>query len=98
VGTFATIVMDIEGSEYFALKGMPRLLAGAQRLFVEFLPHHLRNVAGIDSDAFCDLVLPHLPVAQIRGRRFDGDAARTELRRMFAADEGEDLIAFFRAD
>ncbi|WP_394646648.1 FkbM family methyltransferase [uncultured Sphingomonas sp.] len=95
-GTFDTIVMDIEGSEVFALRGMPRLLAGAQRLFVEFLPHHLRNVAGVDSDAFCDLILPHLPRLTIDGQVFDADDARVELRRMFVADEANDLICFSR--
>lgn len=96
-GTFEVIVMDCEGSEVFALRGMPRLLAAASHLFVEFLPHHLRNVAGVDADAFCDLVLPHLPHLTIGARRFSGEAARAELRRMFAADQGEDLIHFFRA-
>ncbi|MEK9213182.1 FkbM family methyltransferase [Sphingomonas sp. 2378] len=95
-GTFDTIVMDIEGSEVFALRGMQRLLAGAQRLFVEFLPHHLRNVAGVDSDAFCDLILPHLPHLMINNLTLDGDAARAELRRMFVADEANDLICFSR--
>ncbi len=95
-GTFDTIVMDIEGSEVFALRGMPRLLAGAQRLFVEFLPHHLRNVAAVDSDTFCDLILPHLPRLTIDDRTFAGETARTELRRMFVADEANDLICFSR--
>ena len=95
-GSFNTIVMDIEGSEVFALRGMPRLLAGADRLFVEFLPHHLRNVAGVDADAFCDLILPHLPHLLIEQRAFHGDAARAELRRLFVADEGHDLIRFSR--
>lgn len=96
-GGFSTIVMDIEGSEVFALRGMPRLLAGAEHLFVEFLPHHLRNVAGVDADAFCDLILPHLPHLRIGNETFDAAAARSELRRMFAADENQDLIRFSRA-
>ena len=96
-GTFDTIVMDIEGSEVFALRGMPRLLAAAQRLFVEFLPHHLRNVAGVDADVFSDLVLPYLPRLMIGSQTFEGDAARMELQRMFLADEGHDLIRFSRA-
>jgi FkbM family methyltransferase len=95
-GTFDTIVMDIEGSEVFALRGMSRLLTGANQLFVEFLPHHLRNVAGVDSDAFCDLIVPHLPSLKVGGRIFRGDAARDELRRMFLADEADDLICFSR--
>lgn len=96
-GTFQTIVMDIEGSEVFALRGMPRLLAAAEHLFVEFLPHHLRNVAGVNADTFCDLILPHLPHLTIDDGRLKGEAARLELRRMFQADEGRDLIHFARA-
>ena len=36
--TFDVILMDVEGSEYFALRGMQTLLASAQVLFVEFVP------------------------------------------------------------
>lgn len=93
---FDTIVMDIEGSEVFALRGMPGLLAQAHRLFVEFLPHHLRNVAGVGSDALADLVLSNLPRLTVNGRVFDGAAARDELRRMFDDDEDHDLICFSR--
>ena len=95
-GPFDTIVMDIEGSEIFALRGMPRLLSEARRLFVEFLPHHLRNVAGADADALADLVLPHFPKLTVAGRSFVGEAARAELRRMYQADEDHDLIGFSR--
>jgi len=96
-GAFETIVMDIEGSEVFALRGMRGVLSKADRLFIEFLPHHLRNVAGVDSDAFCDLILPYLPIATITGRRCEGQEVRDELRRMFDADQGDDLICFSRA-
>jgi len=44
---FNLIVMDIEGSEYFALKGMQDILHHAQTLVLEFMPHHLRNVSGV---------------------------------------------------
>lgn len=45
--SFDIIFMDIEGSEYFAMKGMKRLLSSASVLFMEFIPHHIRNVAAI---------------------------------------------------
>jgi FkbM family methyltransferase len=44
---FDLVIMDIEGSEYFALKGMPDILQQTTTLIMEFLPHHLRNVSGI---------------------------------------------------
>ncbi len=54
---YDVVVMDIEGSEYFALKGMPEILSNANTLIIEFLPHHLKNVSGITiSDFFA--VLP----------------------------------------
>ncbi|PST83901.1 hypothetical protein C7T94_03910 [Pedobacter yulinensis] len=45
---FDLIFMDIEGSEYFALLGMPELLKNAKMLVMEFIPHHFTNVAGKD--------------------------------------------------
>ncbi len=44
---FDVVIMDIEGSEYHALRGMPRLLASVRVLSMEFIPHHFRNVSGI---------------------------------------------------
>jgi len=52
---FDLIFMDIEGSEYFAMKGMPKLLSRAGGLVTEFIPHHLKNVAGI---GVADFLLP----------------------------------------
>lgn len=44
---FDLIIMDIEGSEYFALQGMPKLLAAAKQLVMEFMPDHLRYVSRV---------------------------------------------------
>lgn len=55
---FDVVVMDIEGSEYFALRGMQRILAGCRALVVEFLPHHLRNVSGVSVGQFLDTLPP----------------------------------------
>jgi len=52
---FDLIVMDIEGSEYHALKGMNRLLENAHTLVIEFVPHHLRNVSGVTLEEFVRL-------------------------------------------
>lgn len=53
------ILMDIEGSEYFALKGMSRLLDSAKHLIIEFIPDHLRNVSAVSPDEFIELIEPH---------------------------------------
>ncbi len=52
--SFDLIFMDIEGSEYFAMRGMPKLIEKATILVSEFLPHHLSKVAGISVDDFLD--------------------------------------------
>ncbi|MGH7427267.1 MAG: hypothetical protein ACREJ4_02740, partial [Candidatus Methylomirabilaceae bacterium] len=51
--------MDIEGSEYFALQGMQKILAHARVLVVEFLPHHLKNVSGVTVEQFLSVIPPH---------------------------------------
>jgi FkbM family methyltransferase len=53
------IVMDIEGAEYFALKGMQKILAASKALYIEFIPHHLQNVAGVNATQLLDLIIPH---------------------------------------
>ena len=56
---FDLIVMDIEGSEYFALKGMQEILSNSKVLVVEFLPHHLKNVSGVTVEQFLSVIEPH---------------------------------------
>lgn len=53
---FDLVLMDIEGSEYFALKGMQHILSHTQTLIIEFLPHHLRNVSGVTVEALLALL------------------------------------------
>jgi FkbM family methyltransferase len=54
--TFDVIFMDIEGSEYFAMKGMEKMLSNDATLTVitEFIPHHLKNVASVSVEQFAD--------------------------------------------
>ena len=92
------IFMDIEGSEYFAIKGMPRLMAEAQIVFMEFLPHHISRVAGLTIERFVDclggfetMIKPSIPAA------YHGDAIRTALIDMFHAGIGEEELIFARA-
>jgi FkbM family methyltransferase len=56
---FALVFMDIEGSEVFALRGMQKILAKARALIVEFIPHHLTNVAGVTPEQFAATITPH---------------------------------------
>lgn len=59
VDEFDLIYMDIEGSEAFALQGMQETLARTRALVVEFIAHHLRNVAQVSVDDFTALIEPH---------------------------------------
>lgn len=93
---FDVVVMDIEGSEYFALQGSQRILGGAKLLQIEFLPHHFRNVSGATIPQFLDLVTPHFPYLFIPSKNLALGTCDFEpaLSRMFAADEGDAGILF----
>ena len=56
---FDLVLIDIEGSEYFAMKGMQKILSGCNTLVVEFLPHHLENVAGVSVEQFFSVLPNH---------------------------------------
>lgn len=56
---FDLVIMDIEGSEYFSLKGMQEVLASTKALVVEFLPHHLKNVSDVSVEQFLSVISPH---------------------------------------
>jgi len=47
---FNTLFMDIEGSEYFALKGMPNILDKVHTIFMEFIPFLIKDVAGVTAE------------------------------------------------
>lgn len=93
---FDLILMDIEGSEYFALKGMKRILSHAQYLIVEFLPHHLKNVSGVSVKEFLELIEPHFNSLYIPSKKITvkkSDFLKT-LEKMYDSGEGDDGIVF----
>jgi FkbM family methyltransferase len=93
---FDLVVMDIEGSEYFALTGMPEILAGARALIVEFLPYHLRQVAGIDADAFAKPLLAQFSWLYVPkdGRLIEKARILETLRGMYRDNECHDGLLF----
>jgi FkbM family methyltransferase len=94
--TPSVIFMDIEGSEYFAVKGMQRLLAGAETFFMEFLPHHLRNVSCVSVSELLAYIKPHFSFLQIPSKGLNIHIAEGEsvLQQMYDADEGDEGIIF----
>jgi FkbM family methyltransferase len=95
---FDLILMDIEGSEYFALKGMQRILSEAKALSVEFLPHHLICVAGIQVDAFLGTILPHFNWMYVprHNRVVPKNEILEYIREIYRANEGHEGIYFLK--
>lgn len=92
---FDVILMDIEGSEFFALKGMPNILENSKTLIIEFLPHHLKNVAGVGIDVFLATLPPYktltIPSKNITVRRNQITAI---LKYMYENDIGDEGLIF----
>jgi FkbM family methyltransferase len=91
------VFMDIEGSEYFAMLGMPEIVRNARVVFSEFLPHHLSRVAGVPIENFAScfsefqtLIIPSLK--QI----VHGDSIRDRLVDMFNNNQEDGGIIFVR--
>jgi FkbM family methyltransferase len=97
--SFDVVLMDIEGSEYFALQGMPRILSGASVLQVEFIPHHLENVAGAKVQDFVALIEPHFSSLCIARKRLV--APREQflmiLSDMYDRGEGDEALIFSKS-
>jgi len=96
--SFDLILMDIEGSEYFALKGMQGMLARTKALSVEFLPHLLRYASGVTPGQLLSVIQPHfdwlyIPESNTIVRK--EDMAET-LNAMYQSDEGHDGVYFLK--
>jgi FkbM family methyltransferase len=62
---FDLIVMDIEGSEALALRGMKALVGRSGGLLVEVFEQHLRRIARVTNEEFLSLVEPHFDEALV---------------------------------
>jgi FkbM family methyltransferase len=93
---FDHIVMDIEGSEYFALKGMQRLLSLSRSLVIEFLPHHLRNVSGVSVDEFLSMLSYDKLIIPSINKTVGKDEFSAVLNYMYDNDLGDEGIIFKR--
>ncbi|MGH7033563.1 MAG: FkbM family methyltransferase [Stellaceae bacterium] len=96
--SFSLIFMDIEGSEYAALKGMQRILGSARALLVEFLPHHLRDVSGVTPEEFTGAIEPHFGELFVPSKnlRVQQRAFQQTLRAMYDKNEGDAGLVFTR--
>ena len=90
------ILLDIEGSEYFAMKGMKDILSNCKTLVVEFLPHHLKNVADIDVETFLSVLPEHFTKFKLPDNKQEHNISEvaTVLQKMYDSNIGEDGIIF----
>jgi len=93
---FDLIFMDIEGSEYFALQGMQSILSRAGSLVIEFIPHHLANVASIVPRDLVSQIIPHFSKMYVptRGIEYSSDDFLRVLEEMFIAGKSDDGLIF----
>ena len=90
------VLLDIEGSEYFAMKGLKDIVSNCKTLVVEFLPHHLKNVADIDVETFLSVLPGHFTKFNLPNNQQEHNISevKTVLQKMYDANIGEDGIIF----
>ena len=96
---FDVVLMDIEGSEYFALQGMQRILGTVGVLQVEFLPHHLQYVAAVSVEDFVAVIEPHFSSMFVRTKNLlvPKDQIAATLKGMYERGEGDQGLIFLKA-
>jgi FkbM family methyltransferase len=96
------IIMDIEGAEFYALKGMQNTLSASKALYIEFIPHHLQNVSAVTSSDFLSLILPHYNNARLMKQKETTYDLEKELKSFVAAIDSmvknnkDDNILFYK--
>jgi FkbM family methyltransferase len=90
------VLMDIEGSEYFALGGMQRILSRASVLFMEFIPHHLRNVSGVSVDQPLGRIRQHFSTMFVPSQEItvSRDRFGEVLQAMYDHEQSDEGIVF----
>ena len=92
------IIVDIEGAEYYALQGMQDILKDAKMLYIEYVPHHLKNVSGVSNKDFIDLIVPYFDNVRFVGKkkemniRDSHDEFLAYLDALFASETADDLL------
>lgn len=93
------IFMDIEGSEYFALKGMQNLLSKCKVLIIEFLPDHLKNVSGVSVQEFVKQLSSHFDNLEIKelNKFYHNKNFNTPLQYMFDNNISSEGLIFSKS-
>ena len=90
------VLLDIEGSKFFAMKGMGDILSRCKTLVVEFLTHHLKTIAGINVDTFMSVLSGHFTKFKLPDHKQEHNISevKTVLQKMYDTNIGEDGIIF----
>lgn len=81
--------MDIEGAEFFALQGMPKTLKHIRFLYMEYVPHHLKNVSATTKEQLCELLVPYFDRAVSSRKSTEFDLSRSPAELLKYLDELE---------
>ena len=78
------------------MKGMKDILSNCKTLVVEFLPHHLKNVADIDVETFLSVLPGHFTKFELPNNKQEQNISevKTVLQKMYDSNIGEDGIIF----
>jgi FkbM family methyltransferase len=95
---FELVLLDIEGSEYFAMQGMQGILASARTLSVEFMPHLMKNVANAGVEDFLGLLSPHFQWMCVprHNRVYPKHEILPALKAMYQAGENHEGLFFLK--
>ncbi|MGB3776144.1 MAG: FkbM family methyltransferase [Leeuwenhoekiella sp.] len=92
------LLMDIEGAEYYALKGMQKTMGHLRFFYMEFVPHHLKNVSNVTIETFAALLCPHFNTAQfLKSDKTISIAKKPEifiayLKELTSRDQADDIL------
>jgi FkbM family methyltransferase len=93
------LFMDIEGSEYFALKGAQKLLEKTKVLITEFYPDHIKLVANVTAEDFWNQLKNHFSVMlePLNNKEFVGEEnILKELNRIIEDWESHENLIFIK--
>ena len=99
--SFDLIFVDIEGSEYFAFKGMQKIFKQSKVLITEFVPHHLSYVASVSVAEFWATLEPHFKYLYIPESKKIFESSNNisrQLTLMFNDDKNFDNIVFLKSN
>jgi FkbM family methyltransferase len=98
------IIMDIEGAEYFALQGGAECLKHAAVMYIEFVPHHLKNISNVNISQFCSLLTKYFDVMKLIEEEINNESIlyrdneiNDRLSLLYSQDKSADILLYKNA-